>query len=85
MKTSSLPNSKHKDGTVELDILPPTIQTTIDNQGVSGPTDVHKRRVVDQEDVMVSGVYNIAYRDSPSNEKTKGRAERGQYLHSRLR
>ena len=70
MKTSSLPNIKHKAETVELEILPPVNQTIVDSQGSKGTTDVHRMGVADLDETKVTGVDNLAYRDSPSKKKT---------------
>ena len=80
MKTSSLPNIKHKAETVELEILPPVNQTVMVSQGSNGPTDVHMTGVADLDETNVSGVDNLAYRDSPSNKKTKIPAKAVEYI-----
>ena len=71
MKTSSLPNIKHKAETVELEILPPVNETVMDSQGSNGSTDVHTTGVADLDGTKISGIDNLGYRDSPSNKKTK--------------
>ena len=67
MKTSSLPNIKQKAETVELEILPQVNQTIVDN--IHSPEDVVPNTEV--TDLDETGVDNLAYRDSPSNKKTK--------------
>lgn len=71
MKTSSLPNIKHKSEIMELDILPP-VESTIDGSHVCDHGRAIDTKVLEKSnEPNITGVDNLAYRDSPSNKKIK--------------